>query len=80
MATDPIEEIKQLYFTTSRERIQQDFARAIDLLRAMPTDEERERAAVYLDGLAEMRVEWGQTGRKGKPPVTRAQRPPPRRR
>jgi hypothetical protein len=65
----PAEEIKHLYFNTTRSTIERDFARAIDLLKAMPGDEARERVAVYMDGLAEMRTEWraGPTARSGAP-------------
>jgi hypothetical protein len=55
---DPIDEIKQLYFKASAQSIEQDFARAIDLLKQLPDEEARERAAVYMEGLAEMRKEW----------------------
>ena len=41
-----------------RATIQRDFERAIDLLKALPTEEDREKAAVYMEGLAEMRKEW----------------------
>ena len=61
-ADDKLAEIKRLYFQTSRETITHDFARAVDLLKSMPNEAERERAAVYMDGLAEMRADWG--GRK----------------
>jgi hypothetical protein len=53
-----IAEIKRLYFTTSRETITEDFAKALDLLKTLATEEERERAAVFMDGLAEMRSDW----------------------
>jgi hypothetical protein len=61
---DPIEEIKRLYYSTTRKTIQQDLARAIDLLKTLPNEEERERVAVYMDGLSQMRSEWAanQTG------------------
>ena len=52
-------EIRQIYFTTSRSTIVQDFDRAIDLLKTIPTPEERQRATVYMEGLAEMRKEFG---------------------
>jgi hypothetical protein len=55
---DPIDEIKQLYFKASAQSIEQDFARAIDLLKTLPDDEARGRAAVYMEGLAEMRKDW----------------------
>jgi hypothetical protein len=54
----PLEEIRQLYFNTTRATVQRDFDRAIDLIKAMPTEEERERATVYMEGIAQMRSEW----------------------
>ena len=57
-------EIKRLYYETTRQTIQQDLARALDLLKSMASEEERERVAVYMDGLSQMRSEWGQTKNK----------------
>ena len=51
-ADDKLAEIKRLYYQTSRNTIKQDFAKAIDLLKSMPSEEERERVAVYMDGLS----------------------------
>ena len=62
---DPVAEIKQLYYGATKATIQDDVDRAIDLLKALPTDEDRERAAVYMDGLAQMRSEWKQAARGG---------------
>lgn len=64
-ADDKRAEIRRLYFQTTRHTIQQDLERALDLLKSMHTEEERERATVYMEGLAQMRSEWGQGGRKG---------------
>jgi hypothetical protein len=67
---DTLEEIRRLYFHTSRATIQRDFARAIDLLKAMPDEASRERARVFMEGLAEMRKEWGDRRRprtRGRP-------------
>jgi hypothetical protein len=58
-----LDDIKRLYFNTTKATVQRDIDRAIDLLKSMKTEEERERAAVYMDGLAEMRREWA-SGRK----------------
>lgn len=55
----PIDEIKHLYNNTTKGTIQRDLTRAVQLLKALPTEEERERAAVYMDGLSQMRSEWG---------------------
>ncbi len=52
-------EIKRLYYATTRQTIMADLDRAIRLLKSMETEEERERAAVYMDGLSQMRSEWG---------------------
>ncbi len=55
---DAIDEIKQLYYNASAKTILDDFARAIDLLKTLPDEASRERVAVYMEGLAEMRNEW----------------------
>ncbi len=55
---DAIAEIKQLYKKTSRMTIDRDFDRAIDLLKSLPTETEREKATVYMEGLAQMKREW----------------------
>jgi hypothetical protein len=52
-------EIRRLYFETTRTTIQDDLAKALDLLKSMNTEEERERATVYMEGMAQMRAEWG---------------------
>jgi hypothetical protein len=51
-------EIRRLYYSTTRETIHKDLARALDLLKSMPGETERERVAVYMDGLAQMRADW----------------------
>lgn len=57
---DAIAEIKRLYYAATKATIQKDIDRAIDLLKTLPTEEERERVAVYMDGLAQMRAEFKQ--------------------
>jgi hypothetical protein len=66
---EPIEEIKQLYFKATAATIQDDFARAIDLLKTLPDEESRGRVSVYMEGLAQMRSEWERKprGRQRKP-------------
>ena len=59
-------EIRRLYFTTTRERIEQDLTKALDLLKSMGSEEERERATVYMEGLAQMRKDWGAGSKKSK--------------
>jgi len=62
---DPIAEIKRLYYAATKATIQKDLDRAIDLLKTLPGEEERERVAVYMDGLSQMRSEWKQANRGG---------------
>lgn len=57
-------EIRRIYFHTTRQTIQHDLAHAIALLKSLPTEEEREKARVYMDGLSQMRSEWNQVRRK----------------
>lgn len=64
---DKLAEIRRLYFTSTRETIDRDLAKALDLLKSLPSEEVRERATVYMEGLAQMRSDWGRRrGRKGK--------------
>ena len=45
--------------------------RAIEILKSMATEEEREKAAVYMDGLSQMRSEWAagtKMNRRPSPP------------
>lgn len=57
-ADDKLTEIRRLYFATSRQSIEGDLTRALDLLKSMATEDERERATVYMEGLAEMAKDW----------------------
>jgi hypothetical protein len=55
---DQLAEIKRLYYQATRATVKRDLARAVELLKSMSSDEERERAAVYMDGLSQMRSQW----------------------
>ena len=65
---DKLAEIRRLYFSTTRDRIDADLAKALDLLKSMAGEEERERATVYMEGLAQMRSDWkrGKKTRKAR--------------
>ena len=58
---DKLAEIRRLYYQTTRRTIKEDFAKAVDLLKSMTSEEERERAAVYMDGLSQMRSDWARS-------------------
>jgi hypothetical protein len=68
---DKLAEIRRLYFAATRETIDVDLARALDLLKSMNSEEERERATVYMEGLAQMRSEWARRRKKGRPKPSR---------
>jgi hypothetical protein len=64
---DKLREIRRLYFAATRHTIDADLAKALDLLKSMGSEEERERATVYMEGLAQMRSDWARQGRpKGR--------------
>ena len=68
-APDPkaaLDEIRRLYFKTSRRTIVHDLAHAIELLKSLPSEEDRQRAHVYMEGLAEMRREWARNVERAK--------------
>ena len=62
---DKLAEIRRLYFSTTKRTIQEDLAKALDLLKSMHSEEERERATVYMEGLAQMRSDWLRRDKKG---------------
>lgn len=77
---DPFDEIKRIYFSTTRQTIERDMAHALELLTHMPSDEARQRVAGFMHGLSDLKREWKPRGKtrsgtsKAKPvrPKTRA--------
>ncbi len=63
-AADKHAEIRRLYFRTTKQTIHDDLTKALDLLKSMASEEERERATVYMEGLAQMRRDW--SGKKSE--------------
>lgn len=56
---DTLETLRRIYFKTTKQTIEHDFAHAIELLKGLESEEEREKATVYMHGLSELRKEWG---------------------
>lgn len=76
---DPFDEIKRLYFSTTKQTIDRDMARALELLTHMPSDDARQRVAGFMHGLSDLKREWqpkgkvagaGRTGAQGRPRPT----------
>ena len=63
-------ELRRIYFKTTKQTIEHDFAHAIELLKGLPSEEERQKAHVYMEGLAEMRKEWSRPAKGRRPPTT----------
>jgi hypothetical protein len=61
-----VEQIREIYFKTTKRTIQHDIVHAIELLKSLATEEERDKAAVYMEGLAQMREEWARADKKRK--------------
>ena len=74
MADDTLAAIRTLYFKTTRKTIDRDFDRAIDLLKTMPPDQ-RQRATVFMEGLAQMRKEFKPATSSPSGGARRAERP-----
>ncbi|MGQ0734599.1 MAG: hypothetical protein ACT4QD_13210 [Acidobacteriota bacterium] len=70
-----LDEIRRLYYVATRHTITRDFDRAIDLLKSMPGEADRERATVYMEGLAAMRADWGLAGPARRHAARRPRRP-----
>jgi hypothetical protein len=51
-------QIREIYFKTTKRTIEHDMAHAIELLKTLPSEDEREKATVYMEGLAQMRRDW----------------------
>ena len=69
-AAEALAEIRRIYFNTTRQTIDNDMAHAIELLKALPDEEAREKATVFMHGLSEMQRQWRRkklkSGRSGK--------------
>jgi hypothetical protein len=62
-----LDEIRRIYFTTTKQTIQHDLVHAIDLLKSLPDEETREKATVYMEGIAQMRRDWAKVkGQRSK--------------
>jgi hypothetical protein len=56
---EALAEIRRIYFKTTARTIENDLAHAIELLKSLENEAAREKASVFMEGLAELRREWG---------------------
>jgi hypothetical protein len=60
-AADPaaaLAELRRIYFKTTKKTIEHDFAHAIALLKTIGSEEDRQKASVFMEGINELRKEW----------------------
>jgi hypothetical protein len=70
-------EIRRIYFATTAKTIDHDFAHAIELLKGLENEAAREKASVFMEGLAELLKEWQPRDRapRKRPKRTKHQAP-----
>jgi hypothetical protein len=58
--------IRGLYFQATPKTVQRDLTEAVAVFKSLPNDEARAKAAVYMDGLSQMRSEWATAARPAR--------------
>ena len=58
MSQAKINTIKRLYYRATAATIESDLKEAVAILKTLGDESTRARAAVYMDGLSQMRSEW----------------------
>ncbi|MDP7210867.1 MAG: hypothetical protein QF507_03795 [Vicinamibacterales bacterium] len=53
-----VRQIRKLYLEATPRTIQGNVNKAVELLKSLPTESARQEAAVYMDGLSQLRSEW----------------------
>ena len=61
-SADKLSRIREIYFRARPATIERDIACAVAILKSMASEADRERAAVFMQGLNEMRGEWKRRG------------------
>ena len=51
-------ELRRIYFKTTKRTIDHDFAHAIALVKTIASEEDRQKASVFMEGINELRKEW----------------------
>lgn len=78
-ADEALSEVRRLYFRTTKATITEDLSRAIQLLTSMTSEDARERATVYMEGLTQMRSDWARAEKRSSPARGRPKRRVPKR-
>ena len=71
MSDRKIAKIKRLYHDATAATVEKDLAQAVEILKTLPDEDTRARAAVFMDGLSQMRSEWRLEQKKRDKKTTR---------
>ena len=74
MSDQRIDEIRRLYYETTAASVESDLIRAVEILKSLPDEDTRARAAVFMDGLSQMRSEWRLARQRTKKKTSKAAR------
>lgn len=58
MSLRKIAQIRRLYYNATAATVEADLRLAVEILKTLPDEDTRARAAVFMDGLSQMRSEW----------------------
>ena len=58
MTSQVINQIRRLYENPTPPTVEHDLKQAVQLLKKLPDEESRSSAAVFMDGLSQLRSEW----------------------
>ena len=58
MTSQVISQIRRLYENTTPPTVEHDLKQAVQLLKKLPDEQSRSSAAVFMDGLSQLRSEW----------------------
>jgi hypothetical protein len=80
MTSQILSQIRRLYDNTTPPTVEDDLKQAVRLLKMLPDETSRSNAAVFMDGLSQLRSEWRLEKQKEKrqPNRTRSPKTPKR--
>jgi hypothetical protein len=70
-------QLRRIYFKTTKQTIEHDFAHAIALAKSIESEEDREKASVFMEGINELRKEWSPKPKGPKKPQGRPRKKQP---
>jgi len=71
-AATALAEIRRIYFKTTKQTIEHDFAHAIALSKSIESEEDRQKASVFMEGINELRKEWTPKAKPAPKPKKRS--------